>query len=281
METVAFLSQKGGAGKSTIAANIAVTASRHGDRVVILDMDPSRTLVKWRDARGDADIDVEPIETGDLQHALALAEAKGATLALVDTPGTASGPLIEAAQIADLCVIPVRPNAFDLWASEETVKLLRGRGADFTFLLNQCPPIRQKNRVRQSLDALEAIGGIIKPMVSSRVDYQDAARLGLGAIEYHPRGAAAIEMLELWRSLEPRLKRRSRTIETLRAAPQNIEVSTESAFNPYLGLFDDALNVGKLYTSFVRVLLAESERFSSGAESGQSGKASEGSTPDF
>lgn len=281
METVAFLSQKGGAGKSTIAANIAVTASRYGDRVVILDMDPSRTLVKWRDARGGTDIAVDHIEPGELQHAITRAGAKGATLALVDTPGTANSPLLEAAQIADLCVIPVRPNAFDLWASEETVKLLRARGADFTFLLNQCPPIRQKNRVRQSLDALEAIGGIIKPMVSSRVDYQDAARFGLGAIEHNPRGAAAIEMLELWRSLEARLKRRSSNVEALRTTPQNIEASAEPALNPYFGLFDDALNVGKLYTSFVRVLLAESERFSSSTDSGQSGKNPEGSAKDF
>lgn len=272
MQTVAFLSQKGGAGKSTIAANIAVTASRYGERVVVLDMDPSRTLVKWRAARPGVDIAIEPVAPGDLQNAIGQARTKSATLVLVDTPGTATGPLLEAAQMADLCVIPVRPNAFDLWASEETVMLLRAQGADFVFLLNQCPPIRQKNRVRQSLDALEAIGGIIKPMVSSRVDYQDAARLGLGAIEYHPGGAAAIEMHELWRSLETRLKRRPRTAETMQPTPHNIEADPGSTINPYFGLFDEALNVGKLYTSFMRVLLAESERFASTTDSGRSGK---------
>jgi chromosome partitioning protein len=272
METVAFLSQKGGAGKSTITANVAVTASRHGDRVVVLDMDPSRTLVKWRAARPAVDIAVDPVAPGDLQNAIAQASAKGATLALVDTPGTATGPLLEAAQFADLCVIPVRPNAFDLWASEETVRLLRAHGADFAFLLNQCPPTRQKNRVKQSLDALEAIGGIIKPMVSSRVDYQDAARLGLGAIELHPGGAAAIEMHELWGSLETRLKRRARVSETMQPTPQNIEADPGAFISPYFGFFDDALNVGKLYTSFMRVLLAESERLASTTDSDRSGK---------
>ena len=267
METVALLSQKGGAGKSTIAANIAVAAIRNGDRVAILDMDPARTLVKWGAARNGADICVDHIACGDLRDAMARAERNGATLTLIDTPGTACGPLLEAAQLADLCIIPVRPNAFDMWASEETVALLREHRADFAFLLNQCPPVQQKNRVRQSLDALEATGGVIKPMVCSRVDYQDAARLGLGAMEHRPKGAAAAEMAELWRSLVKRLKRRARIAEPTRAATNDAQRFAATTPNPYFGLFDDALNVGRLYASFMRVMLAESERFSPGAES--------------
>jgi hypothetical protein len=30
--------------------------------------------------------------------------------------------------------------------------------------------------------------------------------------------------------------------------------------NPYFGIFDEALNVGRLYTSFMRALLAESDQ---------------------
>lgn len=257
METVAFLSQKGGAGKSTVAANIAVAAVLDGDQVAILDMDPARTLVKWRAARRGAGISVDHVVCGDLRDALARAQKNGATLTLIDTPGTASSPLLEAARLADLCVIPVRPNTFDIWASEETVTLLREHKADFTFLLNQCPPAQQKNRVRQSLDALEATGGIIRPMVCSRVDYQDAARLGLGVMEHRPKGAAASEMAELWRSLTKRLKRRPQIME--RPIDEAGTVAAPAP-NPYFGIFDEALNVGRLYTNFMRALLAESDQ---------------------
>lgn len=263
METVVFLGQKGGAGKSTIATNIAVAAALDGERIAVFDMDPARTLLKWRAARSGAAISIDHVVCGDLPDALRHARKNGATLTLIDTPGTASGPLLEAARLADLCVIPVRPNAFDIWASEETVLLLREHQADFTFLLNQCPPVQQKNRVRQSLNALEATGGIIGPMVCSRVDYQDAARLGLGVMEHRPKGAAAAEMAELWRSLAKRLKRRPQIVEP---AIGDAETFAAPLPNPYFGIFDEALNVGRLYTSFIRVLLAESERFSGGAE---------------
>ena len=75
------------------------------------------------------------------------------------------------------------------------------------FLLNQCPPAQQSARVDDGVAALEEMGGLISPLVLSRVDYQEAARHGWGVTEINPDGAAAEEMRALWASLKRRLAR--------------------------------------------------------------------------
>jgi chromosome partitioning protein len=106
---------------------------------------------------------------------------------------------------ADLCLIPCRPNAFDLWASENTRKQMREMRKEYAFLLNQCPPAQQSARVEEGSKALEAMGGLITPLIGARVDYQEAARMGWGVTELNPSGLAAEEMRKLWSSIKRRL----------------------------------------------------------------------------
>ncbi|WP_424360654.1 division plane positioning ATPase MipZ [Methylocystis parvus] len=207
MRTIAFVTQKGGAGKSTLASSVAVAARAAGERVFIIDLDPLQTLVKWAGAREASDIGVEHVPPSKLSKAVAALEKKGVTLVVIDAPGQDGEPAAAAMRVADLCVIPARPNAFDLWASEKTRAQVKEEGCDYAFLLNQCPPAQQSARVELGAKALQAMGGLLAPLVSSRVDYQEAARLGLGVSEYNPEGVAAQEMKELWGSIKRRLKR--------------------------------------------------------------------------
>lgn len=207
MRTIAFVTQKGGAGKSTLASSVAVAARAAGERVFIFDLDPLQTLVKWASSREASDIGVEHAPAGKLAKAISALEKKGITLVILDAPGHDGEELLAAVRAADLCIIPARPNAFDLWASEKTRAQVKNEGCDYAFLLNQCPPSQQSARVDLGAKALQAMGGLLAPLVSSRVDYQEAARLGLGVAEYNPEGVAAQEMKELWSSIKRRLKR--------------------------------------------------------------------------
>jgi chromosome partitioning protein len=207
MRTIAFVTQKGGAGKSTLASSVAVAAHDAGERVFIIDLDPLQTLVKWSRIRKATDVPVEHIPPGKLSKALAALEKKGITLVVIDAPGQDSAHADAAISAADLCVIPARPNAFDLWASEVTRRQVKEKRRDYAFLLNQCPPAQQSARVEQGAKALQAMGGLLAPLVSARVDYQEAARLGQGVSEYSPYGVAAEEMRELWGSIKRRLKK--------------------------------------------------------------------------
>lgn len=207
MRTIAFVTQKGGSGKSTLAACLAAAAHEKGERVFLIDTDPLMSLSKWAKARGDKDIPVEWVPAGKLASALSMLEKKGITLAIVDTGAGKSPAAAAAIKAADLCIIPARPNAFDLWASELTRKACSAARKEFAFLLNQCPPSQQSARIEDGAKALEAMGGLLTPLVSTRVDYQEAARHGLGVTELNPLGVAAEEMRDLWASVKRRVAR--------------------------------------------------------------------------
>ncbi|MBI5012792.1 MAG: ATPase, partial [Methylocystis sp.] len=102
---------------------------------------------------------------------------------------------------------------------EITRMRVKEKGKDYAFLLNQCPPAQQSARVELGAKALQAMGGLLAPLVSSRVDYQEAARLGRGVGEFNPDGVAAEEMRELWASIKHRLKKPASAAKTPSAKP--------------------------------------------------------------
>ncbi|MFY9899476.1 MAG: ParA family protein, partial [Xanthobacteraceae bacterium] len=78
MRTIAFLTQKGGAGKTTLAASLAEVAASTGERVIALDLDPQQSLVRWGKRREAANarnkIIVEPLERERLPRLRAILE---------------------------------------------------------------------------------------------------------------------------------------------------------------------------------------------------------------
>ncbi|MBN9082579.1 MAG: ATPase [Rhizobiales bacterium 62-17] len=205
MRIIALVTQKGGSGKSTIASSLAVAAAETGETVIVVDMDPQASLTRWAKVREEKNIGVTTFTPGKLASAVAAMEKAGVTTVIIDTPGTDSPASQAAMKVADICIIPARPNVFDLWASESTRKQLRALRREYAFLLNQCPPAQQSARVEQGAKALEAMGGLLNPMIASRVDYQEASRLGLGVTELHPSSEAAEEIRKLWSSLKRRI----------------------------------------------------------------------------
>ena len=67
MRSIAFLSQKGGVGRTTLAASLAVAAAGAGERVIALDLDPQASLVSWGERRKAANtpnkLVIEPLES--------------------------------------------------------------------------------------------------------------------------------------------------------------------------------------------------------------------------
>ena len=72
MHTVAFITQKGGAGKTTLAASVAAAAADAGERVIVFDVDLQASLVRWGERRKDAQapsrVTVEPFEVERHPH---------------------------------------------------------------------------------------------------------------------------------------------------------------------------------------------------------------------
>ena len=207
MRTVALVTQKGGSGKSTLAACLAAAAQTSGERVFLIDMDPQKSLTKWAHRRGDKKMPVETVSAAKLGDALAALCKSGVTLVLIDTPATDTPASDAAMRAADLCIIPARPTIFDIWSSEVTRGKLKTLGKEFAFVLNQCPPMQESQRVVDGAAALESMGGLLRPLIASRVAYQEAAREGMGTTELEPGSKAAEEIQVLWASLKRRLSR--------------------------------------------------------------------------
>jgi chromosome partitioning protein len=205
MRTIAFVSQKGGSGKSTIASSLAVAAHEMEEKVCVIDMDPQGSLMNWARIRAADDIEVLASGAARLPALLASLERRGVTLVLLDTPGAEGAASSAAMQVADLNIVPSRLSLFDLWASAQTRTALEEIGAKFVFLLNQCPAAQQAARIQDGVEALEEMGRLISPPILARVEYQEAARHGQGVTELNPLGAAAQEMRGLWRSIQARV----------------------------------------------------------------------------
>jgi chromosome partitioning protein len=112
---IAFVSQKGGVGKSTLARALAVAAARAGWKVKLVDLDPlQRTLVLWekRRRRNNVAPAIKVDAVDDFRKAIAAADRD--TLLIFDTPGQVSQRTQEIAERADLIVQPTGPAQYDL-----------------------------------------------------------------------------------------------------------------------------------------------------------------------
>ena len=86
MNVIAFLSQKGGSGKTTLSVHTAVAAEATGERVCVIDADPQESATAWASAREAGTPIVATAQAGELDAALRAAEGEGITLAVVDAP---------------------------------------------------------------------------------------------------------------------------------------------------------------------------------------------------
>src|SRR3954470_10592398 len=100
MKIISLVCQKGGAGKTTIATNLAVLAERAGHPTVLLDLDPQATAAKWGDKREGTPPDVVAAQAGRLGRLLDDARRQGAEVVIIDTAPQADTAALEATKTA-------------------------------------------------------------------------------------------------------------------------------------------------------------------------------------
>ncbi|MHC2000227.1 AAA family ATPase [Methylobacterium sp. WCS2018Hpa-22] len=209
MRVMAVAVQKGGTGKTTLAASLAVAAAESGERVVAYDLDPQGSLMGWGALRRQNGITVDRIqawEIGQLPDILDQTSENGTTLVLIDTAGAATGAT-PALRAADLVLVPVRPSRLDLVAARPTLQALVGLGmrSRLALVLNQCPP-PPSARTDAYAAQLRGLGVLAEPGIVQRVDHQDAVAAGLGVTEYAPQGQAAGEIRALWGWIDAKMR---------------------------------------------------------------------------
>ena len=199
MRTIAVISQKGGAGKTTLAVHLAALASAHGQVVLVIDTDPQATASRWSQWREGREPEV--IDCGApslLGGKLGKAEELGAELVVIDTPPHADAMARQAARQADLILAPCRPKAFDLAAIETTADLVRASGRPAAAVFIAGPP-RAPLIYREAADLIASLGLSVSPVgLAERGAFHHATARGLTAGELEPGGKAALEVEALW-----------------------------------------------------------------------------------
>jgi chromosome partitioning protein len=206
MRSIAFLSQKGGSGKTTLAIHIAVAAQGAGDRVVLIDTDPQSSALAWAQARKAEDPAVHKSTATGLAKLLEKARLEDHTLAVIDTPPHAVPGVDLIAQTADFLVIPCRPSVLDLAAISSSVHLAQASGKPAVFVLNACDP--RAPEVEQSKTLLAKHGFPVAPVdIGHRRAFSRALSTGSAVTEFEPRGRGAEEINKLWEWLTQQMEK--------------------------------------------------------------------------
>ena len=201
MKTLVWNSQKGGSGKTSLCAHVAVEAERAGKGpVYLIDTDPQGTLSTWHERReAEAPHRIE-VALPALQAALETLAQRDAALCMIDTAPTRADENAELFRLADLVLVPVRPSPSDLWAVAATVGLLKQIGRPFLFVVNQAT--LNANITAQAVASLSHHGPVAQTIIVNRVPYAAAMIDGHTAPELMPKGPAAAEVAELWKNIQ-------------------------------------------------------------------------------
>ncbi|MBX3525820.1 MAG: AAA family ATPase [Rhodoblastus sp.] len=206
---VAFLNQKGGVGKTTLALHLAGDWARRGKRVTVIDADPQGSALDWSEQRAREGLERPFGVIGlarDTVHREAPELARACDHIVIDGPPRIAGLMRSALLAADLVLIPAQPSPFDGWASAAMLKLI-AEARIFRpqlaarFVLNRCGA-----RTVLAKDTAEALARHDPPMLATtigqRIAFADAARTGRLVADIDGGSPAAREIIALAAEVE-------------------------------------------------------------------------------
>jgi chromosome partitioning protein len=208
-KVVAIAQQKGGSGKTMLAAQLAVALAAAGDRVAVLDIDPQGSLKIWTKLRSTAAKATTAVTGAAVSGWRLTAELEklraGHDIVIIDTPPVIDSDARRAIRAADLVLIPLNPAPPDLWAAEGTLKLAAEEKRPVALVFNRAPAA---SRLRKRLEAEINARGLLllETALANRAGYANAFADGLGVTEAGPATQAAEELRALASALKSRLE---------------------------------------------------------------------------
>jgi chromosome partitioning protein len=214
---ITIAQQKGGAGKTTMAAHLAVAWAASGKRrIAIVDIDPQGSLTQWykvRESRlgeGATNLTFASIsgwrvrsEIDRLKHTH--------DVVIIDSPPHTDAEARTAIRAADLVVVPLQPSPMDVWATSATIQICKQERVPVKMVLN---------RVHPQAKLTEAVSGDMIGLTSNRfgnrVIFAGSMMHGLGVTEAEPNSLAAEEVRALAKEIMNYLNRK--TADTRKSA---------------------------------------------------------------
>jgi chromosome partitioning protein len=214
--TVTVAQQKGGSGKTSLAAHLAVawsTPEKGAEdnpplKVIALDLDPQESLAKWFDVRAERGAGAGTLEVrraSGWRFNTELARAKReADIVILDLPPGTESTAAAAIRSADLVVIPLQLSPMDLWATGPTVELANKTGVPPLLVLNRVPA---RARLNDEVIAAAKLANwpVATATLGNRVLFAASLMSGRGVTEEAPSSLAAAEMRLLAREVMTKL----------------------------------------------------------------------------
>lgn len=209
MRVLAFVSEMPGSGKTVLAGHVAAQAAAEGiGPVVLLDGDPERGsaggpardpeggLSAWWRSREAANPILGAWDDSVTAEGLARLAAAGVALVVIDTPSGRSAVVRQAIALANLVVLPTRPNSKDLEAASAVVDRIEALRTPFVFLINQCGG--EEDFPTAAVMALAQHGTVCPVILPRRGDLAASQAEGRTVMEIDPDSASSEDMARLW-----------------------------------------------------------------------------------
>jgi len=198
---ITIAQQKGGAGKTTLAAQLAVVWAQQGKRLALLDIDPQGSLAAWVELRrkrrageafGFEFAALAGWRAGDWVER----HAREADYVVIDSPPHAELEARIVLRVASLVLVPLQPSPLDLWSAATTLRLACEEKRPVLAVLNRVPA--RSNLIEAVTAELMRDGvALAAATLGSRVAFAQAMAQGAGVVETAPAGVAAAEITAL------------------------------------------------------------------------------------
>ena len=200
-KVIAFSNQKGGSGKSTLSANVAVLWSNSGYKVAVIDADPQKSLTYWLSERkryyGDDDIgiDVYNFDIRSLSEEVKKIKRRYDFI-IIDSPPAITFETIQIIKASNGIFVPVQPSPLDLMATLPFLQIAREEKKKPLIILNRVMP-RAKLTEAMILRLRYSGAKIARSRISSKVLFAETFAVGRGVIDINVTSDAAKEIINV------------------------------------------------------------------------------------
>lgn len=199
---IGMLNQKGGVGKTTLSLSIAHRLSDKA-KVLVLDADPQQSAISWSEARNEdskSPFTVMGLPSKTIHRDIEEIK-KNYDYIIIDGPPRTTDVVRSCIISSNLILIPCTPSPYDIWASQDIIKLIEEAkifksDIEYAFVINR----KGVNTAigRDAVNILNDMGvSVLKSHICHRVAFAEAAAQGKTVLETNPKGKSSIEIYDL------------------------------------------------------------------------------------
>ena len=206
---VTIAQQKGGAGKTTVVAQLACALAKKGRSVGLLDTDPQQSLSAWFAVRREGGhVEDLPIELKAAEGWRITTELdrlkRECDIVLLDSPPHAEQATKTSIRSAELVLVPVQLSPMDLWATRATLEIAQAERRPILVVPNRVPSRGRLGETVKDILEKEKLPVAVAEL-GNRQAFAASLMEGRGVVETEPSSLAAEEIAalanEVWRKL--------------------------------------------------------------------------------